>query len=107
MELNNLINEYFNITGRPISTMTVDEYLKFVNSAVSINTENTVLQSNSGNIDTNNTYIKPEINQTVEDNIIELPKDVQKKKNESERKTTVNNQPKGNLDISFLKSFGG
>lgn len=27
--MEHIINEYFAITGRPISTMTVDEYLKF------------------------------------------------------------------------------
>ena len=31
--LNSLINEYFSITGRPISTMTVDEYIKFAEKA--------------------------------------------------------------------------
>jgi hypothetical protein len=34
-----IIVDYFNITGRPISTMTVNEYITFLSSAARLNTE--------------------------------------------------------------------
>jgi fructose-1,6-bisphosphatase len=55
MDLHLLINEYFTLTGRPISTMTVDEYLKFTTAAA-----NTTSLKGTG-VQTNN-ICTPDIN---------------------------------------------
>ena len=61
MDLHLLINEYFTITGRPISTMTVDEYLKFTTAAATTTTvQDTGVQTNNictPDISTDNTHI--------------------------------------------------
>lgn len=49
MDLHSLINEYFSITSRPVATMTVDEYLKFVSlSQVQIQPSETLTKGVQG-----------------------------------------------------------
>lgn len=98
MDLHLLINEYFTITGRPISTMTVDEYLKFTTAAA-----NSTMIDDSGVQTT--TICTPDINK---DNTHILNKEEKKPTSKSnESKASIEKKQSSQSMMSMLRSVSG
>lgn len=91
--INNIIDDYLNITGRPAATLTVSEYLQFLNASK----ENLINNINSNNSVSYNHVSKPDTPANIE-----MPRNCSNITTEE-----ISTETSKSNALAFLKSISG
>lgn len=94
MNLNNLITDYFTLTGRPLATMTVEEYLSFLRACNGLPVKNEISVINTNEEPVVEPTNNPQ-NNHVSSNVVNKPNIPAKKKNDE------------NQILEFMRSING